>query len=570
MKKLLIGILFLCSFILCSQRLYSWFGSHAYHSIKHTATHVTHYVKHGLTEVEKKAKERVEEAKKKLAAAKKKSAELARKAKKKLEEAKRRSEETAKKAKEAALKEEKTLSHEVKGLKTLPKKTLNVVHSVYHSLDDFGKKTMKNTLNKYWHELKGFINDAAGFGEKMLICIMAEFEYPLWSKMMEKASKYNPNVKVKLNRSLKYSETCFLCSHNSYSNYVDYYIPYGQQVFSYKKQLDSGVRAFMLDTWRQDGKIVLSHNKVFIQKFMRPIAYASNNKKTLYYADALKEIKSFLIRNPHQIITIILEDYVKSGAMFTKVYQSTGLKKYIYTDRHYYYELDKKGKKLKRDDKGKLVRKKEPGWNTIGEMIKLNKRLVIFVDSISESEYQFKQWRFMVENQYGTLSRQKASEERSSSVTAGKSYKKRGLLLLNYFNDDPRSDVKQAFTELVKVDFKDLSSYPKHLNKALDYLVKSFDDINARSHRKINSSKLRLFLRYERMNGLIHGHTRRYKNRYPNFIAPDFISEGNPMGIVEDINRKALRDSKKMFFPLQYKKAKKIKRPDISFPHIGF
>ncbi|MCK5683320.1 hypothetical protein KAJ27_04340 [bacterium] len=494
-KKLLFLVVLLFISVFAHQMLEAFphiHHSHHHHLRKHlhqTITHVTHTVHHGLTAAQKKAK----------------------KAKDKIEKA------------------NKDLTAKVEEIKNLPEKTKNIIFSMNNALDSSGKETLVKTIKKYWNELKKFIHLPEKFGEHLLLCMMAYYENPFYLKEMTEGKQCVPTVRQSPKSDLKYSEVCFLCTHNSYSTYTDFYFPYGQQIFSTKEQLGLGVRAFMFDTYKNKGKIVLSHGKLKYQKFLRAILYATGKGKFMHYSKVLKELKHFIALNRGEIITIILEDYVKDYSKFKKLYHDIGLSSYIYTKNDF--------------DKNK-------GWPTIGEMIKKNKRVVIFVgDSKSAGKYHFKQWDYMVENQYGTLKKEKASKERSSSKSAGKKYHKRDLLLLNFFDDNPLTEWSKAYKEIKNIDFKDLKNYPSHLLKVLKLVGEGISVIDPEAHKKYNTVDLKLFLKYERSHGL----NGKYKKRYPNFIAPDFISIGNPLSIVNFINRKAALDHKKMFFRLKYK-----------------
>ena len=51
---------------------------------------------------------------------------------------------------------------------------------------------------------------------------------------------------------------CWLTAHNAFANESEGWL-YCQQYESFADQLNLGIRAFMLDTWPKDGKIVLAH-----------------------------------------------------------------------------------------------------------------------------------------------------------------------------------------------------------------------------------------------------------------------------------------------------------------------
>lgn len=84
--------------------------------------------------------------------------------------------------------------------------------------------------------------------------------------------------------------------------------------------------------------------------------------------------------NPSEIITIIIEDYVTSSQGLKKVFDASGLSKFMFP----LSAMPKSGE----------------DWPTVDDMVKLNHRLVVFSSkSNKESEGIAYQWKYMVENQ---------------------------------------------------------------------------------------------------------------------------------------------------------------------------
>jgi hypothetical protein len=73
--------------------------------------------------------------------------------------------------------------------------------------------------------------------------------------------------------------------------------------------------------------------------------------------DFLKEVNDFMVKNPHEVITIILEDYVQDYNVLETVFKQSGLFDYVHAQSR--TEL----------------------WPTLEDMVKSNKRLVVFVSS---------------------------------------------------------------------------------------------------------------------------------------------------------------------------------------------
>ncbi|KAB1211434.1 hypothetical protein CJ030_MR6G021376 [Morella rubra] len=137
-------------------------------------------------------------------------------------------------------------------------------------------------------------------------------------------------------------------------------------------KLLNGVRSLMLDTYDFEGEVWLCHS--------------SGGQCHDYTAfepaiDTLKEIEAFLSANPGEIVTLILEDYVRSPNGLTKVFTDAGLMKYWFPVT----KMPKKGE----------------DWPLVSDMVANNQRLLVFtsIRSKEESEGIAYQWNYMVENQ---------------------------------------------------------------------------------------------------------------------------------------------------------------------------
>lgn len=86
-------------------------------------------------------------------------------------------------------------------------------------------------------------------------------------------------------------------------------------------------------------------------------------------------------RNPSEIVTIILEDYVKTPKGLTKVFTDAGLMKY-------WFPLSK-------------MPKNGGDWPRVADMVAGNQRLLVFTSAKSKetTEGIAYQWNYMVENQ---------------------------------------------------------------------------------------------------------------------------------------------------------------------------
>lgn len=97
--------------------------------------------------------------------------------------------------------------------------------------------------------------------------------------------------------------------------------------------------------------------------------------------NVLHDMRSFLDSNPSEIITIFIEDYVNTPKGLTKVFQASGLSKYMLP----LSRMPKNGE----------------DWPTVDDMVQKNQRLVVFTSKSSkeQSEGIAFQWKYVVENQ---------------------------------------------------------------------------------------------------------------------------------------------------------------------------
>ena len=97
--------------------------------------------------------------------------------------------------------------------------------------------------------------------------------------------------------------------------------------------------------------------------------------------NVLKEIETFLAANPSEVITIFVEDYVKSTNGLSKVFNASGLMKY----RFPVDQMPKNGS----------------DWPLLSNMINKNQRLLVFTSIASKeaSEGIAYEWNYVVENQ---------------------------------------------------------------------------------------------------------------------------------------------------------------------------
>ncbi|KAJ8430023.1 hypothetical protein Cgig2_008462 [Carnegiea gigantea] len=180
---------------------------------------------------------------------------------------------------------------------------------------------------------------------------------------------------------------------------------------SVTSQLQNGIRGLMLDMYDFENDIWLCHSfggKCFNFTAFQPAI------------GTLKEIQAFLEANPTEIVTIFIEDYVKSPMGLTKVLNAAGLSKYMFPLSH----MPKNGS----------------DWPSVDDMVQKNQRLVVFTSEKSKeaSEGIAYQWNYVVENQYGDEGLIAGScPNRAESLSMNTTTV--SLVLENYFPTNPNS-----------------------------------------------------------------------------------------------------------------------------------
>ncbi|CAL0321714.1 unnamed protein product [Lupinus luteus] len=218
-----------------------------------------------------------------------------------------------------------------------------------------------------------------------------------------------------INNSLPFNKYAFLTTHNAFaidgepSHTGVPRLTITNQEDSVTQQLSNGVRGLMLDTYDFDGDVWLCHS--FQGQCHDYTAFEPA-------IDTLKEIEVFLSANPTEIVTLILEDYVKSPKGLTRVFTDAGLMKFWFPVS----SMPKNG----------------GNWPLVSDMVAKNQRLLVFtsVRSKEQSEGIAYQWNYMVENQYGDGGRKVGScpNRAESSHLDDKS---KTLVLVNYFRSVP-------------------------------------------------------------------------------------------------------------------------------------
>ncbi|KAK9670385.1 hypothetical protein RND81_13G198200 [Saponaria officinalis] len=217
---------------------------------------------------------------------------------------------------------------------------------------------------------------------------------------------------------LPFNKYTWLVTHNAFSNVNAPPLPGVQRITFYNQedtvtnQLRNGVRGLMLDMYDFQNDIWLCHS--FEGRCYNITAFGPA-------IDTLREVEAFLSSNPSEIVTIIIEDYVRVPKGLTHLFANAGLDKYWYPV-------------------SKMPRKGED-WPTVNDMVRQNHRLVVFTSDASkeESEGIAYQWRYMVENESGDPGVKEGScpNRKESKKLNSKSA---SLFLMNYFPTYPVED----------------------------------------------------------------------------------------------------------------------------------
>ncbi|RXI07144.1 hypothetical protein DVH24_026280 [Malus domestica] len=178
-------------------------------------------------------------------------------------------------------------------------------------------------------------------------------------------------VPTSIINGLPFNKYTWLATHNSFS-IVDAPPVAGVQRLTFYNQEDTvtnqlrnGVRGLMLD--------------IFARLFMMcPLDFSQQPA-----INTLTEVETFLSQNPTEIVTIIIEDYVKTPKGLTTLFTNAGLDKYWFPV-------------------AKMPRKGED-WPTVTEMVQENHRLLVFTSDASKEAQEgvAYQWKYMVENEAG-------------------------------------------------------------------------------------------------------------------------------------------------------------------------
>ena len=282
---------------------------------------------------------------------------------------------------------------------------------------------------------------------------------------------------VKPNEGLTLDQAHFLGSHNSFTNIKGKNRwQYGQQNWTIQKQLENGVRSFMLDIHKHKRTAYMCHGDKgkACSGFMA--SFQKSDMKWNTFKSALETIKTWMGQNPREIVTVILEQYVSNDMVDTIVDSVSGLAPMVLTKND--WDPHQHGGQ----------------WPTLKWMADNNKRLIIWGKGFSK--YNRKQWAETTESDYSTTKISKVCKQRSGSRK----------------NADKRDGINAL--------------------SVLNFFEKISD---AKASKKHNTySKLKeLYTTCSRDHNLLPG------GKPPFTLALDFVDVGNPMKLINEWNAQA-------------------------------
>ncbi|EFJ18358.1 hypothetical protein SELMODRAFT_420210 [Selaginella moellendorffii] len=188
------------------------------------------------------------------------------------------------------------------------------------------------------------------------------------------------NATLLARTDLPFNKYAWLTTHNSFAIStekqrfpVPRFAPTNQDD-TVTSQLQNGVRGLMLDLYDFKNDIWLCHS-------FGGICYDFTAFQPA--VETLREVEAFLAANPREVITIFIEDYVRTQNDVTNVFKAAGLDKF-------WFPVSK-------------MPKSGGNWPTLADMIASNQRLLVFTSSQAKeaTEGIAYQWRYTSENQYG-------------------------------------------------------------------------------------------------------------------------------------------------------------------------
>jgi len=202
----------------------------------------------------------------------------------------------------------------------------------------------------------------------------------------------------------RFDQIAFATTHNSMSNEDDNWLNPNHR-HGIQKQMQDGVRAFMLDLHYWEDQVMMCH-------WICAMGSTLFGMKPL--ETALAEMKQFLEENPGEVLVIIFESYV-SASDVEAVFDAAGFSERVYSH-----------------SQGRP-------WPTLSRLIASGKRLVVFSDDESTTaDWHHPVWDHCWETDYDI----QGVEQFNCEVNRGST--DNDLFILNHFISNPHASEEWA------------------------------------------------------------------------------------------------------------------------------
>jgi hypothetical protein len=194
----------------------------------------------------------------------------------------------------------------------------------------------------------------------------------------------------------RYDEVAIVMTHNAMSSEEEGWISPNQHRRLWR-QLEDGVRGFMLDVYVDEGVVSLCHGLCALGR--RPLA------------DALRDLRIFLDCHPHEVVTIVLEAHA-SEADVARAFAESGLERHVFTPE--------------------VAPGPGVAWPTLRALIASGERVIVFTDDTARAyPWQLHSYDWAWENPYAarTPTDLSCDEDRGS--------RDRSLWIFNHFLTAP-------------------------------------------------------------------------------------------------------------------------------------
>lgn len=202
-----------------------------------------------------------------------------------------------------------------------------------------------------------------------------------------------------------YDQVAFPAAHNAMSSEEEGWIP-PNQGYRLWRQLEDGVRGFLLDTYEKDGETLLCHSICPLGS--RP------------FVDALIDLRTFMECHPAEVIALVLESYIDE-ARTEAAFEAAGLMPMLHAQTL-----------------------GEP-WPTLRAMIESGRRMVVFTQSADVTlPWHHYAWDHGFDNDYANTT----PSDLNCDVNRGRG--DNAIFMLNHFLTAPVA--MRSLAEMVNFD----------------------------------------------------------------------------------------------------------------------